>query len=353
MRYKNSHAKSIGKAPGSVIYTGRNRNHKISFTLIEYDGEDYSERELDRLDEVLKHHADHKVRWLNISGIHDELTIKQVCDFFNVHPLIQEDIVNVNQRAKIEVHDEVLFAVMKMITYERTAQIVNFEQISFILRHDVLITFQEQPGDVFASVRKRIETKSGRIRTRHEDYLFYALLDAIIDSYYETLESVGDHLESLDDMLLSNPTPQTLNSIRKIKREVVFLRKSVWPVREMINILHHQDTSFIAEDTQIFIQDLYDHTVQVIDLVETFKDLASGMLDTYNSVIANRMNEIMKVLTVISTIFIPLTFIAGVYGMNFQNMPELYWHNGYFVVLGVMAIIAVIMVFFFRKRSWL
>lgn len=349
MRYKLRSRNTLGAAPGSVIYTGRKRDHKISFTLFEYDSQALKHRDINSLDEVDV--RSDSIKWLDISGIHNESTIRDVCNYFKVHPLVQEDIANVNQRAKAETHTDLLFAVMKMIQYQNHK--VMFEQVSFILKNNLLITFQEEPGDVFDPVRKRLKEQSGRITSLGADYLFYALMDTIVDNYYDVLEQLGDVLEDLDEGLMHKPSPQTLERIRRLKREVVFLRKSVWPVREIVNVMQHHGQDFIQDTTQMYVRDLYDHVVQVIDLVETFKDLASGMLDTYNSSVANRMNEIMKVLTIISTIFIPLTFLAGVYGMNFDNIPELSWSWAYFAVLGIMAVIALFMIRYFKRLGWI
>lgn len=345
--------KKAGHPPGTVMYIGDERVHEVGFTLIEYTKSTFKYTHIASVDDIPKKLSDESMYWLDVSGVHDEATIAALGTRFAIHPLIQEDIVHVNQRAKLEEYEDLLFVVMKLMYHESKKNEVSFEQLSFILKGNLLISFQEQPlFDCFAPVRKRLEQETSRVRNSKTDYLLYALMDAVVDNYYVILEDIGDKLELLDNRLVTHPTETSLDSIRKLKREMVFLRKSIWPLREVISGLQRQSSQKFGKETIVFLRDLHDHIIQIIDLVETFKDLASGMLDTYNSVVAHRLNEVMKVLTVISTIFIPLTFITGLYGMNFTFMPELGWRLSYPVVLVCMAVIAILMTYYFRKKGW-
>jgi magnesium transporter len=240
-----------------------------------------------------------------------------------------------------------------MITYDEKQRQIDREQVSIILGQGFVISFQEKEGDVFNTIRERIQKSKGRIRKMKADYLAYSILDAIVDNYFVVLDRLGETIESLEDELRSNPSDQTSRKIHSLKREMIFFRKSIWPLREIINKLERGESTLIEASTYIFLKDLYDHTIQIIDTVETFRDMISGMLDTYLTIISNNMNSTMKVLTVIATIFIPLTFIAGIYGMNFQNMPELGWKWGYPLVLGIMIGIGIFMLFTFKRKKWL
>jgi magnesium transporter len=293
------------------------------------------------------------VTWINVEGLHDVANIQKLGDCYGFHPLILEDILNTDQRPKIEDFDAYLYIVLKMLHNGESTQTVA-EQISLILGPNYVISFQEGiEGDVFNSIRERIRTGKGRIRSMGADYLAYSLIDAIVDNYFVIIEKMGERIEDLEDELVKDPVTRTLHEIHTLKREMIFLRKAVWPLREVINFLERGESSLIKGSTAIYLRDVYDHTIQVIDAIETSRDMLSGMLDIYLSSISNRMNEIMKFLTIIGTIFIPLTFIVGVYGMNFEHMPELKWRWGYFGLWGVMAGLAVFMLFYFRKKKWL
>lgn len=240
-----------------------------------------------------------------------------------------------------------------MLFYNENNNEVDVEQISLILGENFVISFQERPGDVFDPIRDRIRNAKGRIRKMGVDYLVYALIDAVVDNYFSIMEKFTEKIESLEEELINDPTPNTSRTIHNLKREMIFLRKSVWPLREVVNVLERGDLRFIKKSTRVFLRDLYDHTIQVIDTIETLRDMVSGMLDIYLSSISNRMNEVMKVLTIIATIFIPLTFIAGIYGMNFRYMPELQWQWGYFTVWIIMGAVAISMLFYFKRKRWL
>jgi magnesium transporter len=264
-----------------------------------------------------------------------------------------EDIINREQRPKIDDLENYLFLVLKMLQYDEKEQKIKFEQVSLILGSTYVISFQEREGDVFNIIRKRIKEGKGRIRKMDSDYLAYSLIDAIVDNYFSILEKIGERIEDIEGEVITNPSPETLQSIYSLKRDLIFLRKSVWPLREVITKMERGEIKLITKPTELFLRDVYEHTIQVIDTIESFRDMISGLLDIYLSSISNKMNEVMKVLTIIATIFIPLTFIAGIYGMNFQNMPELGWHWGYFIVLCVMLVIGITMIIYFKRKNWL
>jgi len=279
--------------------------------------------------------------------------IEKIGKHFSIHPLILEDILHTGQRPKMEDFEDYIFLVVKMFYYDEKDDEIKMEQVSLLLGSNFVISFQEREGDIFDPIRERIRNHKGRIRMMKADYLGYALLDTIVDNYFIILEKVGENIENMEEELVTRPTPETLQTIHNLKRELIVLRKSIWPLREVVNSLERGESPLINEATGVYLRDVYDHTIQVIDTIETFRDMVSGMLDIYLSSISNKMNEVMKVLTIIATIFIPLTFVAGIYGMNFEFMPELKWHWGYFAALLVMVAVAVIMVFYFRRKRWL
>jgi len=311
------------------------------------------EKEAKNIEECFSFKDTATVTWINIDGIHEVEVIEKIGTHFGIHPLLLEDIMNTEQRPKMEDFGAYIFIIVKMLHYSEHGGEVKVEQVSLILGSNFVISFQESEGDVFNFIRDRIRSNKGRIRRMKADYLAYALVDAIVDNYFVILEKLGERIEEVEEELVANPTRVTLQAIHTMKREMIFLRKSVWPLRELISGLGRGESSLIHESTGIYLRDVYDHTIQVIDTIETFRDMLSGMLEMYLSSISNAMNMVMKVLTIIATIFIPLTFIAGIYGMNFKYMPELEWHWGYFVVLCIMGAAAVSMVVYFRKKKWL
>ena len=293
------------------------------------------------------------VTWINIDGVDRVDVIEKLGKHFNLHPLALEDIVNTGQRPKMEDFLDYILLVLKMLYYDEKEGEFKAEQISLILGPNWVISFQENEGDVFDPIRERIRSDKGRIRKMGADYLVYVLMDAIVDNYFIILEKIGENIEEIEDNLVTNPAPETLQALHNLKRQMIFLRKSVWPLREVISRLERWESQLVNKSTDIYLRDLYDHTIQVIDAIETFRDMLSGMLDIYLSSVSNRMNEVMKVLTIIATIFIPLTLVAGLYGMNFKFMPELEWPWGYPFVLLVMFAIGILMVIYFRKKKWL
>jgi len=346
-------SKKAGLPPGTLVHIGKKKTEKVKITVIDYDEKNFWEKDVKTVEECFPFKDKPTVTWINIDGIHDVEIIEKIGKHFGVHPLLLEDIMNSEQRPKMEDFEEYIFIVLKMLRYDEKQDEIKSEQVSLILGSNFIVSFQEMEGDVFNLVRERIRNEKGRIRKMKADYLAYTLIDAVIDNYFIILEKTGEKIEDMEDELVTNPTPGTLQTIHNLKREMIFLRKSVWPLREVINGMQKAESPLIKESTGIYLRDVYDHTIQVIDTIETFRDMISGMLDIYLSSISNKMNEVMKVLTIIATIFIPLTFVAGLYGMNFKYMPELEWHFGYFAILLLMIIIGISMVFYFRRKKWL
>jgi magnesium transporter len=342
---------SLGAPPGTLVYYGETRTEKVKITLIEYNEKEFLEKDFYDLSECLNHVDPTMVKWINVDGIHNVEIVEQIGKYFNVHPLTLEDIVNTDQRAKFEDYDNYVVAIMKMLYYDTE---LHSEQLSVILLEGMVISFQEvHGGDAFDLIRNRIRQGKGRIRKMGADYLAYALIDAVVDCYFTILEKIGDRIELLEEELITEPSRETLQQLHHMKREMIFVRKAVWPMRELINNLERSETELIKPTTDIYLRDVHDHTIRVIDTVETFRDLLSGMMDIYLSSVSNKMNEIMKVLTIITTIFVPVTFIAGVYGMNFDNMPELHSKWGYATAWIIMISIIISLVFYFRRRKWL
>lgn len=344
---------TIGLPPGSIIHIGEKRTGDVKITIIDYDEKHFQEKEAKIVEECFPFKTKPTVTWINVDGIHQVDTIEKIGKHFDLHPLILEDIVNTEQRPKMEDFEQYIFVVLKMLQYNEKEDEIIAEQVSLILGSNFVISFQETEGDIFDPIRDRIRNSKGRIRKMGADYLAYALLDAVVDNYFTILEKIGEKIETVEEELVANPIPEILQIIHTMKREMIFLRKSVWPLREVVGGLQRAESALIQESTGIYLRDVYDHTIQVIDTIETFRDMISGMLDIYMSSVSNKMNEVMKVLTIFAAIFIPLTFIAGIYGMNFQYMPELEWQLGYFAVLLIMLLVAISLLVYFRKKKWL
>jgi len=342
-----------GLPPGTLVHIGDKKVESVRITVIDYDEGHFEEKQVDSVQACLPFRTTSTVTWINIDGIHDVQTIEQIGQMFELHPLMLEDILSTGQRPKSEEYAKNVFIVLRMLNYSQANNSVETEQVSLVLGPNFVLSFQERIGDVFDSVRDRLRNSKGRIRKLGPDYLAYALMDAMVDSYFVVLERLGDDIEVLEEELMSEPDNGTLRKIHFIKREMISLRRSIWPVRELISGLQRNESALITESTGLFIRDVYDHTIQIMDTIESFRDMVSGMLDIYLSSISNRMNAVMKVLTIIATLFIPLTFVAGIYGMNFENMPELKWRYGYAAVWGVMIVTALVMVAYFRKKKWL
>ena len=346
-------SEKIGLPPGTPVYTGDKKEEAVRITIIDYDEDHFDEREISDVESCCELKDTSSVSWINVDGIHDVALIDSFKESFRLHPLVVEDIVHTGQRPKIEDYGEYIYIVFTMLTYDEERKEIRGEQVSLILSEHFVLSFQERRGDIFDLIRERIRNSKGRIRKMGTDYLAYVLVDAVVDHYFVILEKIGERIEELEESLTRNAKPETMQEIHRLKREMIYLRKSIWPLRESISGLEKSESALIKKATLKYLRDVYDHTIQVIDTVETFRDMLSGMHDTYLTNISNRMNEIMKVLTIIATIFIPMTFIAGIYGMNFKFMPELDWRWGYFMVWGVVVLIAVLMVIFFRRKKWL
>ena len=351
--FAKNYNKKVGLSPGSLVYVGKDRLEPVTLSVIDYNPHGFEEHNPIRVEACLPYKEKKSVTWVDISGIHDVSIIETIGRNYGFHPLTLEDVVNTEHRPKFEDFGTYMFMVLKMLRFNAEKQCIETEQVSLIMGENYVMTFQEeQMGDVFDGVRQRIRNGKGRIRTLKADYLAYVLMDAVVDYYFLILEQLSEKIEVLEENVLNDPTSKTVLKINQLKRELLYMRKSVWPLREEIGGLVKNESPLIHHTTQIFLRDLYDHTVQVIDTIETYRDLAASVHDMYLSSVSNRMNEIMKVLTIISTIFIPLTFIVGVYGMNFENMPELKWPWGYFMVWGIMLGIGMVMLGYFKLKKW-
>lgn len=341
-----------GLMPGTPVFVGEQKLDAPSMDITCYTAETLDEVSDATLEDFNRLTNDKNVTWLNVNGVHDISAIEAIGQYFNLHPLTLEDIVNTTQRPKAEEFDDYIFLVLKMAAYNEAEKEIEVENVSLVLGKGYVISFQEREGDVFGAVRTHIRSAKGRIRKSGADYLVYSLMDAVVDEYFAAIEKTGERIEDMDDDVILDPRPAHVQEIHHLKRNVLFLRKSVWPLREEVAALEKSDSKLIEKPTRAYLRDLYDHTIQVIDMVETYRDILGGLHDTYLSSVNNRMNDIMKVLTIIATIFIPLTFIAGVYGMNFKYMPELEWKWGYFASLAIMAVMALGMLVYFKRKGW-
>ena len=346
-------SKKLGLPPGTLVFLGEKKLEKSRISIIDYDEKKFEEKTVETIEECFPFKDKPTVTWINIDGIHDVDIIEKLGKQFDLHPLLLEDIVNAEQRPKVDDYGNHLFIVMKMFQYDEKNDELIVEQVSMILGENFVISFQERIGDVFDFVRNRIRNSKGPVRKMSADYLAYALVDAIVDSYFVILEKIGEEIESREAELVTNPTPETLQTIYRLKTNLAHLRKSIWPLREVVSILERGGSALIKKKTVLYLRDVYDHTIQVIDTIETSRDITSGMLDIYLSSVSIKMNEVMKVLTIIATIFIPLTFIVGVYGMNFAYMPELQINWAYPMIWIIMIAIGILMILYFRKRRWL
>jgi magnesium transporter len=338
-----------GAAPGTIVVDPA--APKPVITVLTYGPEKFEERAIAEVGSLKEFLGKWPVTWINVDGLGDATTIRQLGELLHLHPLALEDVVNVHQRAKVEEYPEHLFVVLRMA---HPAERLSTEQVSIFLGKGFVVTFQESlPGDSFEPVRERIRATRAAIRQRGCDYLCYALIDAAIDSFFPVLESMGERIEDLEEEALADATRNTINCIHDVKHDLLMLRRAIWPAREALHSLARDPSPLVTDETRIYLRDAYDHTIQLLDLLETYRELGSDLRDLYLSSVSTRMNEIMKVLTIISTIFIPLTFIVGLYGMNFEFMPELHWRFGYASVWFVMAALVIFMLLFFRRKGWI
>lgn len=347
-------SKKAGLSPGSLVYIGEDKKKSTKITVIDYDEKSIQKKSIKKIEECFIFRAKPSITWIDIDGIHDTSIFAKLGDCYGFHPLILEDILNTDQRPKLEDFNSYLFIVLKMLSYDKVKKTVQNEQLSLILGSNFLISFQDnKKGDIFIPLRERLKNSQARIRKLGADYLAYSLLDAVVDNYFIILEEIGEDIELLEDELLRNPSEEVLKEIHHLKREMIFLRKSIWPLREVISRLMRSENTLIKNTTDIYFKDVYDHTIQIIDTIEAYRDILASTLDIYLSSVNNRLNSIMKVLTAITTIFMPLTFITGLYGMNFEYMPLTKWIGGFFVVLGASLVIVIVMLQFFSRKKWL
>ncbi len=349
--HKQKVSEKAGLPPGSLIYVGKEAPVISSIEIIDYNKDVERTLRVKTIKELGKYKKTKTVSWINITGLGNTDEIKEIGKEYGLHNLLLEDVLNTNQRAKLDEYEDHIFLVFRMFYYR--VKEIHSEQISLVIGKNYVLSFQETEGDIFDPIRARIKTGKGKVRKMGSDYLGYCLLDTVVDHYFSIMESIGDELEELEDELIKNPNEDTLQKLYRIKQNMLLLRKSVWPLREAISKFQRLENKNISETTRLYLRDVYDHTIQVIDNIETYRDMTAGMIDIYISSSSQKLNEIMKVLTIIATIFMPLTFIAGVYGMNFDFMPELRWKYGYLIIMSIMGLIGGSMVYYFKKRHWL
>ncbi|MEZ4424843.1 MAG: magnesium/cobalt transporter CorA [Gemmatimonadota bacterium] len=352
-RAAGSGSKKPGAAPGTLVHIGKVREGPVALRAMDFETGRLDEHTLTDAKACADLIARPGVTWIDIDGVHDTELIASLGERFGIHRLVLEDIVHTHQRAKVEAYDGHLFIVLRMLRLDPVTLAVDDEQVSFILGKDYVLSFQEAPGDVFDPVRERLRHGRGLIRGRGPDYLAYALMDAVVDHYFQVVEAISDAADQLEEALLGQPGSDLGARIHHLKREALLMRRAVWPLREALSVLYRDEFTLIAAETRTFLRDVYDHTVQVIDSVETLRDVLTGSMDLFLSLQSNRMNEVMKVLTLVTSIFIPLSFLAGLYGMNFDHMPELHLSWGYPALLGLMVAVVLGMLAFFRHKRWL
>lgn len=350
---KGPQSKSVGLAPGTIVYVGNKVKRDLFIDVFDYNKDFVDEKELNSVEEAFSYEDEKSITWINVNGLNHIDEIEKLGKFYNLHPLIIEDISNTKQRPKIDEYEHYIFVVLKMLYFDFEGNL-NIEHVSFILGADYVLTFQESEGDVFEPVRERLRNAKGKLRSRGSDYLLYALMDSAVDNYFTLIETLGEKIEGLeDDLFEEKPNDDITNDIQTLKREVLKIRRAVSPLREVVSRMEKNEHRLISENTQLYLRDLYDHIIQVSENVDIYREMIWGLMDMYMTTISNKMNEVMKVLTIIATIFIPLTFIAGIYGMNFENIPELGYKNGYFILWGVMLLLFLGMLYYFKRRKWL
>ncbi len=344
--------KKLGQIPGSVIYTGKKSNQKLFIEAFDYTKDNYVEKELTNVEDCFNFNEG-SITWININGLNHVNAIEKIGEHYQLHPLVLEDIVNIAQRPKIDEYDDYLFVVLKMLYYDANEKIVS-EQVSFILGNEYVLTFQEAEGDVFDTVRDRIRQAKGRVRNMQADYLLYVLIDAVVDHYFSVIEVLSDKIEDFETAIFSgNVDNNTSKNIQNLKREILKVRRAIFPLREVINRIEKNDRSLIQKKTLTYYRDIYDHLIQLTENIDIYREMIWSLMEMYMTTISNKMNEVMKVLTIMASIFIPLTFIAGIYGMNFNYMPELQYKYGYFTVWGVMIAIFIGLLIYFKRKKWL
>lgn len=343
----------VGLAPGTLVHVGEKKVEKVVIRVLAYNSEKLIEKELNSIEECVAFKDRSGLNlWINVDGLDRVEIIEKLGSYFNIHPLTLEDVLHTGQRPKMDDYGSYIYTVLKMMLLDEDKEEIVTDQVSIIFGSNYILSFQEREVDIFNPLRERLKNPASRLRRGGVDYLAYGLIDAVVDNYFLILEHFGEKIEDLEEELIISPRPETIKSIQNYKRDMIILRKSVWPLRELINGLQRSESELIKETTRIYLRDIYDHTIQVIDSIETYRDILSSMVDVYLSSLSYRMNDVMKVLTVIATIFIPLTFIAGVYGMNFDYMPELEWRWGYPAVMVFMTTVGITMFTYFKKKRW-
>jgi magnesium transporter len=351
-RFLKKISRKAGLPPGTLVHIGEQKTGMATYRLIRYGPDLHSETEPATVEEALAAGGEAGVEWLNVDGLHELQVVEAVGARYGIHPLILEDVVNTTQRPKFELFDEYVYLVLQMIRYDAESRQIRSEQVSLLFGKSFLVSFQEAPGDVFEPIRGRLRQGRGKIRRMGPDYLAYCILDAVVDHYFHVLEGLSEEIESLEQDVMEAAAQETLQAIHRLKHEMIYLRKQVWPIRELLGGLRKAETDLVRAETQIYFSDVHDHAVQALEIVESLRDLLAGLQDLYMSELSNRMNEVMKVLTLIATIFIPISFIAGVFGMNFRYMPELDRPWGYPAALALMAAVAVGLLVYFRRKHW-
>jgi magnesium transporter len=339
-------SKKSGLPPGTLVYVGDKKGTNSQITLFDYDANQCAVKELSRADECAAFKDSPTVTWINVDGLQQIDKLERIGQIFGLHPLVMEDILNTDQRPKVEDHGSYVYVVMKMLSYDAERQEISIEQLSLVLGSNFVITFQDKPGDVLDAVRERI-------RKQGADYLLYALMDTVVDNYFVVLERLGDKVEQAEEIVTVNPKHDTLQMIHRLKSEMIFMRKSVWPLREVTAGLQRDESGLVRESTGIYLRDLSDHLIQITESIDAYRDMLANMQDVYMSTISNRTNGVMKVLTLFSAIFMPLTFITGIFGMNFKHFPELDWYYGFPVTVALMLLLGLAMFWYFKRKKWL
>ena len=346
-------SKKAGLPPGTLLHIGRRKSEHTKISIVDYDKNNFNETVCKTINETFPYKEKKTTSWINIDGLHDTSIINSIGDYFGLHHLLQEDILNTKHRPKTEEFDNCIYLTLKMFGIGKDKKRIVSEQVSFVLGNTWIISFQEQEGDIFDDIRLRLRENKGTIRQQGVDYLFYRLIDTIVDNYFFVTENISELTEILEEEVIQMPNKKSLHQLQLIKNQLRDFRKSIPPLREAVSTLQKDNNSLIKDGTLRYLRDVYEHIIQVNESIEIQREILAGIMDLYLTGISNSMNQVMKVLTVIATVFIPLTFIAGIYGMNFDNMPELHWEYGYFGVLGLMLLVIIIMLFFFKRKYWL
>lgn len=345
-------SQKAGLPPGTPVFVGKRKTREVKITIFDYDEKSFNFVEAKSTKECFPFKDKPTISWINVEGLHEVAIIDELCSYFGVHPLNVEDILNTTHRPKIETFENYAFIVMKIPSFDEETVTLEREQVSIVLGRNFVLSFQETGGDVFDQLRAGIKGR-GRIAKHGADYLTYALMDTIVDTYFSALERIDEVLEGLEEEVLWNPTRQTIEHIHLLKRAIIQFRRAAWPLREVVSGFEKMDSTLLRPSTAVYLRDLYDHTIQVVETLDSQRDITTGLVDVYLSSVSNRLNDVMKFLTIFASIFIPLTFIAGIYGMNFRYMPELDWKYGYFVAIGAMALIGLSLLAYFKRKDWL